>query len=86
MWAWISGKLASVIALLSVAAIIVVSLLKQGQQKEELKQEKEKAKEQDTKHEKQVETIRTAEDVKAKNANVSDSTIVNRLRKKWQRD
>lgn len=86
MWAWLTGKLAGIGAFIGVAAIIVLSLLRQGRQKEELKQEKAKSKEQDIKHNKQIEIIKAVKDVETKNTNAPDSTIINRLRSKWQRD
>ena len=86
MWAWITAKASGFVAFLAVAAIIVTSLLRQGRQKEALKNEKAKSKEQDAKHEKQIEVIKVVKDVEIKNATVSDSTIINRLRDKWQRD
>lgn len=86
MWAWVTGKFASVLAFIGVAAIIIISLIKQGQQKEELKSEKAKAKEQDEKRNKQIEIIKVVKDVENKNALAPDSAVINRLRDKWQRD
>lgn len=47
---------------------------------------KQKSKEQDAKHEKAIEVIKAVKDVENKNALAPDSTIINRLRNKWQRD
>lgn len=86
MWAWVTGKFSSAIAFLGLLAIVVTSLLRQGAQKEELENEKEKANEQEAKRTKENEINKKVNNVKSKNISIPDSVVFDRLRRKWQRD
>lgn len=86
MWAWVSKKIGAVSGFVILGLMLLSAWKRNGKDEAKLEGEKEKSKEQEKRHEKAIEIVKTVEDVRGKNAIAPDSTIISRLRNKWQRD
>ena len=86
LWGWILKKIEVIGGLISLLILLIFTFRKQGKDEQKLEYEEEKFKEQESRHEKNTETLKVVEDVKNKNALSPDSDVVDRLRSKWQRD
>ncbi len=86
MWALISKKVGAFFGFVALALVLFATWKRQGRDEANLKNEKVKSKEQEVKHEKQTEILKKVKDVENKNVLAPDSTIISRLRDKWQRD